>query len=44
MGILAATALHLMNEGKRHPFQGKLLQLGKQEIWFKGTSKNRKTA
>lgn len=34
MGILAATACLLLQEGKRQPYHGRLLQLGRQDIWF----------
>ena len=34
MGILASAACLLMQEGKRQAFCGKVLQLGRQDIWF----------
>jgi hypothetical protein len=36
MGIVAASALLILEEGKRRPYGGKLLQLGRQDIWFNG--------
>ena len=36
MGIVAATALLILEEGKRRAYRGKILQLGRQDIWFIG--------